>query len=109
LSVYVFKVVNPNSTLSSVPITVRIDQIQTGTGFTYPLYKQTYRVFLDPRSQNVAPTIYPSVDPTNIQFFQTGKDVGDYGSIAMNAQTVTGNPVTQPFHMLIKLPLYLIP
>lgn len=109
LSVYVFKVINPILSHSSVPITVKIDHIDTATGYIYPLYKQTYRVFLDPRPKNGAPVTYPSVDDPSSQFFEDNKDVGDYASILMNAHTVSGNPVTNPYYMLVKLPPYLDP
>lgn len=93
LSVYVFKVWNPDLPHSSVPITVKIDHIDRSTGYIYPLYKQTYRVFLDPRPKNAAPATYPSVDDSSVKFFESTKDVGDYASIFMNAHTVSGNPV----------------
>ncbi len=109
LSVYVFKVINPVISHSSVPITVKIDHIDTATGYIYPLYKQTYRVFLDPRPKNGAPITYPSVDDPSSQFFEDNKDVGDYASILMNAHTVSGSPVTNPYYMLVKLPPYLDP
>lgn len=109
LSVYIFKVLNPALSHSSVPVTVKIDHIEVATGNIFPLYKQTYRIFLDPRPKNGAPVTYPSVDDPSVQFFEAGKDVGDYGSIFMNAHTVSGSPVTQPFYMLVKLPDYLDP
>ena len=66
-------------------------------------------MFLDPRLKNVAPTIYPSVDDPSVQFFETIKDVGDYGSIFMNAHTVSGNSLTNPYYMIVKLPDYFNP
>jgi hypothetical protein len=108
-AIYVFRVWNPAATLSSVPITVKIDHVEVMTGNIYPLYKQTFRIFLDPNAQNTNPTIYSSVDDPSVRFFQNGLDVGDYGPIVMTAQTVSGLPITKPFFMLIKLPKFLTP
>ena len=64
---------------------------------------------MDPRSKNLSPVIYPSVDDSSVQFFQSGKFVGDYGSIFMNAHRVSGNIVTDPYYMIVKLPDYFDP
>ena len=79
------------------------------TGYIYPLYEQTYTIFIDPQPENTSPITVPSADDGTVQFFQTGLDVGDYGSINLNAHTVTSNTITKPFYTLVKLPSYLIP
>ena len=38
LSVYIFKVFNPTLPHSSVVITAKIEHIEVGTGYSYPLY-----------------------------------------------------------------------
>lgn len=71
VSVYIFKVFNPTDHFYSVPITVRINNVETN-GNVLPLYKQAYYIFLDPRQPLL----------TQIQIdgefnWQTGKFVGD--------------------------------
>jgi len=65
-------------------------------------------VFLDPHTENVSPIEYASVESPLTAFFQTSLDVGDYGTITMNAHLVGGASLADPFFMLVKLPNYLL-
>lgn len=67
-------------------------------------------MFLDPNAENVNPTIHQAIDdPSSVLFFEAGKKVGDYGTILMTAQTITSNPISPSYFMLVKLPSYLTP
>ena len=51
-----------------------------------------------------------TVDDQNlVNFFDAGLSVGMYGSIALTAQSLTGNYLNDPFYVIFKLPTYLPP
>jgi hypothetical protein len=71
------------------------------------MFESKYTVFLDPQLQNTNPIQYPSVDNPTTTFFESGQDVGNYGTVTMNAHLVGSAILGDPFYMLVKLPDYL--
>ena len=64
-------------------------------------------MFFNPHSKLINPTIYPSATSPTAPFFLAGTDVRAPGHVNMNAHTVSGVALTEPFYMIVKFPSYL--
>lgn len=74
----------------------------------YPLYQDTYTVFLNPYSKNINPIeVLSSAQNNGASFFDPALDVGDYCTITLTAQAI--NPQTEPYYIIFKLPMSLTP